>query len=241
MLHNTQGIVIHTVKFSETSIIVKIYTQLFGLQSYLVKGVRNSRTRMKPGLFQPLTLLDLSVYHKEKQGLQSLKEAQHLHLYQSLPFDIRKSSVALFIDELIYKTIKEEEPHPELFEFIKNACITLDTIDEGISHFHLLFSIRLSKYLGLIPHDNYSADYCYFDLEEGEFVRTVPSHPNSLSPTESLLFHLLLSAPDGTWPVLPFTSGERDMILEKILIYYRLHIPGFTGLQSHQVLRTVLS
>ena len=142
MLHKTRGIALHTVKFSETSIIAKIYTELFGLQSYLIKGIRKQHSRIKPGLFQPLTILDLTVYHKETGSLQSLKEVHNLYPYQSLPFDIMKSSIALFMNELIYKSIREEEPNQELFDFLFDACIDLDSLP--IKH-HLVPSVIYFK------------------------------------------------------------------------------------------------
>ncbi len=153
MLHQTKGIVFHSLKYSETSVIVKIYTELFGIQSYLIKGLRSSGSKIKPGLFQPMTLLDLVVYHKEKQVLQSIKEV-HLALpYQEIPFDIRKSSIALFLNELVYKTIREEEANPDLFEFIWNACLELDATQEPVNCFHLLFSVRFCHFLGIfLPH-----------------------------------------------------------------------------------------
>ncbi len=241
MLHNTRGIVIHTQKFSETSLIAKIYTELFGLQSYLIKGIRSSRSKIKPALFQPLTILELSVYHKERASLQSLKDVQIAWPYQTLPFDIAKSSLALFIDELIYKTIREEESHPELFHFLQDACVVLDTIQENFQHFHLHFSIRLTQYLGFMPHNNYSLRDRFFDLQEGYFTATIPAHVHYLTEEESRMFHQLIATEDDDWGNLPFTTKGRDVLLEKILLYYQLHVAGFSGVQSHHILHTVLS
>lgn len=241
MLHSTRGIVIHTLKFSETSIIAKIYTELFGLQSYLVKGIRSPRSRLKSALFQPLTILDLSVYHKEKSTLQHLKEAHNIFPYKNLPFDIGKSSIALFIDELVFKTIREEETHPELYRFLENACVTLDQAEGDFQHFHLYFAIRLTKYLGFWPDDNFSEQKKFFNLSEGYFTEEAGGDILLLSETESRLMHLMLSAADDTWKNLPVTTLQRDEILEKILAYYRYHVAGFSGVQSHHVLHTVLS
>ena len=122
----------------------------------MLKGIRKQNAKIKPGLFQPLTLLDLVVYHKEKSSLQNLKEANYSHPYHTIPFDIRKSSIALFINELVYKTIHEEEPHPELFSFLYNTCLHLDAADDNFSLFHLVFSLQLTRYLGCMPQLNYS-------------------------------------------------------------------------------------
>jgi DNA repair protein RecO (recombination protein O) len=240
MLHQTRGIAIHTTRYSETSSVVKIYTELFGLQSYLVKGIRKQHARMKPGLFQPLTLLDLVVYHKEKSSLQNLKEAHYSHPYQSIPFDIRKSSVALFLNELIYKTIHEEEPHAELFSFLYHSCLHLDQTEENLALFHLLFSIQLTRYLGCMPRLNYSVKTPILNLREGTFQARPPDHRDYLDAKMSQLMENLLLTPETGTPSIHVPAKMRDEMLEAILVYYRLHVPGFREMQSHLVLHTVL-
>jgi DNA repair protein RecO (recombination protein O) len=240
MLHNTRGIALHVTKFSETSSVVKIYTELFGLQSYLIKGIRKQHARIKPGLFQPLTLLDLVVYHKEKQSLQSLKDAQYSHPYQTIPFDIRKSSIVLFIDELIYKTIHEEEPHPELFSFIYDTCLQLDSAGENVASFHLAFAFHLTRYLGCMPQMNYSVRNNILNLREGIFQETIPGHPDYLDAGISEIVFNLLLIPETSFALPQYPAMIRDRILEAVLQYYRLHVPGFREMQSHHVLHAVL-
>jgi DNA repair protein RecO (recombination protein O) len=240
MLHQTRGIALHATKYSETSSVIKIYTELFGLQSYLVKGIRKQHARLKPGLFQPLTLLDLVVYHKEKSTLQNLKEAHFSHPYQTIPFDIRKSSIALFINELVYKSIHEEEPHPELFSFLYDACLHLDRTEEGLALFHLVFSLQLTRYLGCMPGLNFSERTPILNLREGTFQATVPDHSDFLDAGLSRNIHQLLSTPETVPASVHLPAGTRDALLGAILVYYRLHVPGFREMQSHQVLHTVL-
>ncbi|MEI7980068.1 MAG: DNA repair protein RecO [Bacteroidota bacterium] len=275
MLHSTKGIVLHSIKFSETSLIVKIYTELFGIQSYLLKGVRSPRSKVRPGLFQPLTLLDLVVYHREKHTLQTVKEIRLAHPYHSIPFDIRKSSVVLFLNELLYQSIREEEPNAGLFEFIWNSCTFLDKTAEPVSGFHLSFAIHLCHHLGIFPNSNYSLQHPFFNLREGIFQASVPDHPHFLDPENSKLFYHLLTTPFLPAEILTATPppGRGDMrdhdplgtqtpkvnegnpepetrnlkpaarsrLLETVLLYYQLHLPGFKGLQSHHILHTVLS
>jgi DNA repair protein RecO (recombination protein O) len=195
---------------------------------------------MKPGLFQPLTLLDLVAYHKEKSSLQSLKEAHYAHLYQTIPFDIRKSSVALFINELVYKAIHEEEPHPELFSFFYNSCLHLDRIEEHLPLFHLVFSLQLTRYLGCMPQLNFSEKKPILNLREGTFQGSVPEHRDFLDAGMSQRVYQLLLTPEHTPASFHLSARTRDSILEAILVYYRLHVPGFREMQSHQVLHTVL-
>lgn len=252
MLHSTRGIVFHTVKYSETSIIVKVYTELFGIQSYLVRGSRNIRSKTKPGLFQPLTLLDMVVYHKEKHSLQSVREAHLGHPYRTIPFDIRKSSVALFINELVYKAIREEEANPGLFGFLWKSCLDLDSIVQSVSNFHLNFAVHLMHHLGIFPQNNHSVNSPVFNLREGLFQATIPDHDQYLEGENSLQFHRLLHScgqqsfddsgmaewPDGGFCPDP---GSRHRLLETLLLYYRLHLPGFAGIQSHHILHDVLA
>ena len=261
MLHSTKGIVFHSLRYSETSLIVKIYTELFGIQSYLFKGIRGPKSKIKRGLFQPLTLLDLVVYHKENQSLQSVKEAHLAHPYQTIPFDIRKSSVALFINELVYKTIREEESNPGLFEFLWQSCLQLDATDEPVSCFHLFFALQFCHYLGIFPQTNYSDQLPVFNLREGFFQSAIPDHPQYLNPEYSKLFYSVLRIcnlqpeengeigetclPAGRWRngeiFTNMKSETRNQLLETILLYYRLHLPGFRGLQSHHILHDVMA
>jgi len=240
MLHQTRGIVLHTTKFSETSLIVKIYTELFGLQSYLVKGIRRQNAKIKPGLFQPLTLLDLVVYHKEKSSLQNLKEVAYSYNYQQIPFDIRKSSIILFLNELIYKTIHEEEPHPELFSFIYQSLIDFDSAAKNFMHFHLVFSLQLTRYLGCMPQLNYSEKNLFLNLREGIFQANPPEHSDFLDASLSKIFFQLINVSEKSFPILHIPPETRDKLLEMILIYFHLHVPGFREMKSHQILHTIL-
>ena len=237
MLHSTRGIVFHSIKYSETSIIVKIYTELFGIQSYLIKGIRNARSKIKPGLFQSMTLLDLVVYHQEKQSLQSVREVHLAQPFKTIPFDIRKSSVALFINELAFKSIREEEANADLFVFLWQTCIELDETAESVSFFHIRFALHLMEYLGIFPHNNHSPAFPVFNLREGLFQPSVPNHPHYLDPENSLLFHNLLTTFDQP------SAGvqSRAPLLETILLYYQLHLPEFRGLRSHHILHDVLA
>ncbi|MCX6266297.1 MAG: DNA repair protein RecO [Bacteroidetes bacterium] len=238
MLHSTKGIVFHTIKYSETSVIAKIYTELFGIQSYLLKGIRNSRSKIKPGLFQSMTLLDLVVYHKERQSLQSVKEVQLAHPYKTIPFDIRKSSVALFINELVYKAIREEEPNAGLFGFLWQTFTILDQTEENVSGFHLQFAVRLMHHLGIFPQNNYSEKCPVFDLREGMFRSIIPDHQHYLDPLNSKIFSDILN-PESE--IRNLKSEIRNHLLETILLYYQLHLPGFGGVQSHHILHEVLA
>jgi DNA repair protein RecO (recombination protein O) len=236
MLYKTQGIVLQTIKYSETSIICRIYTRELGLQSYLVKGVRTGKPSSKAPLFRPINILDLVVYRKDRKGLQHLKEYQLGHLYSSLPFDIIKSSIALFIIEVLSKVIKDEEPDTDMYDFAQQTLIELDTLDKTDPNFHLYFLLRLSRFLGFIPAGEYDPPYEYFDLKEGSFVAGQVAHGYQIGPPYSRYISVLL---EERVP-LEITNRERNTILDYLLQYYAFHLSDFGGMQSHKILHEVL-
>src|SRR4051812_1798980 len=148
MLHKTRGIVFRFTKFRETSIIVTIFTEVFGLQSYIVNGIRSKTAKNKIALYQPLTLLDLVVYHRKNANIERIKEVHCFHPYVSVTSDVKKSSIALFLIELLNKVVKDESHAKELFDFITKSLITLDLMTDEFENFHLIFLLRLSRYLG---------------------------------------------------------------------------------------------
>jgi len=241
MIQRTRGIALHSVKFSETSIIAKVYTDLFGLQSFIIKGARKQGSRIRPGLFQPLTLLELTIYHREKNSLHTLKEACIFHPYQTLHSDIRKSSMALFIAEVVYKSIREEESNPKMFHFLEETCVNLDDIPGTFPVFHLVFIMRLTRYLGFQPENNFSIHKRYFNLREGNFQAEPADMPYSVDEKLSAAFSSLLSASFDDLEHLRIPALVRNPLLERILQYYQLHLSGFREIRSHEVLHEVLS
>ncbi|MDP4281869.1 MAG: DNA repair protein RecO [Bacteroidota bacterium] len=241
MIHKTRGIVLHSVKYSETSLVVKIYTDVFGLQSYMVKGIRKAHSRFSPALFQPMSVLDMAVYHKEKTSLHSLKDVHFSFPYQTIPFDIRKTSVAFFMNELLYRTIREEEPDQPLFDFLLEACTRLDKPSATVWLFPLYFSIQLSRFLGFMPHAEFSSARSIFYLKEGIFQENIPEKEEYLDPELAGYFHSLLICSWDDLDRITIPSPARGKLLEKILHYYQLHMSGFTGLQSPAILHTILS
>ena len=160
----TRGIVLHTVKYSESSVIIRIFTEHLGLVSYIVKGVRNARSSSKAALLRPLTLLEMDVTHRENKGLQNIKEYKRAYNYSSLPFDTFKSSIALFILEVISKSLKEHDAHEDMFQFVYDCFSHLDEIETMNNDFHLQFLVHYASYLGFAPHGEYSDDTPYFDM-----------------------------------------------------------------------------
>ncbi len=148
MLFKTRGICLSYIKYKETSIIVKIYTRTFGIQSYIVNGLRSSKSKKTLGFFQPLTLLDLVAYHRKGNDLQRLSEYKIADSYQSIPFEVSKMSIAIFLSEFLSKVLKEEEEQTEQFDFLYHSLQVLDQLKSNYENFHLQLIIKLSRYLG---------------------------------------------------------------------------------------------
>jgi len=240
MLHHTSGIVLHHLKYSETSVVARIYTEKFGLQSYLIKGVRAPRSKIKLALLEHLSLLDMVVYHKESRGLQTIKELKPAQTFLSIYGDIRKSSQALFINELILKSMKEEEANPALFRFFVENLKALDAAGFFDPDFHLKFMLAYAGFLGFAPRRNYS-EGCCFNLLEGVFQQTIPSHMHFILPDHAPVFNKLFPATDeeSLAPVISF--AVRKLLLDKLIEFYTLHLPAFGRMKSPEILHEVLA
>ena len=148
MINKTRGIVLNYIKYGDTSIICKIYTEQFGLQSYIINGIRNSKSK-NIGLFQPLNILDLVVYHKKTSGLQRIKESKLDYAYKTLHLDMKKISVCFFLSEFLTKISQNDDNQKDNFDFMKDSLIVFDRLEINYSNFHIQFLIKLSKYLGI--------------------------------------------------------------------------------------------
>jgi DNA repair protein RecO (recombination protein O) len=238
MLHLTRGIVFHQVKYSETSIIVKIYTEQFGLQSYIIRGIRNKKSLIKPALLQHLTLVEMVVYHKEKKDIQHIKEIKIAYPFKSIPFDIRKSSVIIFLNEVLYHVIREQEPNRSLFEFLYNSIVTLDVTEKGVADFHLHFLMQLTKHVGFFPKNNFSEENSVFDLQEGVFTPSSTTSDISIPRPFSEYFARLIDARED---MINISSLHRPILLGYLIRYYKVHIPGIKEIKSHHILQSVLN
>lgn len=232
---------LHKVNYAESSVIVKVYTELFGLQTYLIKSVRKKKSLVSPNLLQHLSLLDLVVYRKESADIQHIREIRPAYAFTHIPFDIRKSSLAIFINEIIYKALKEEETNPELFEFLFTAIVLLDELQDHLGTFHIWFCIQFSRFLGFFPSDNYDKPNPYFDLREGIYVDSPPVHQQYLSKELSLILYKYSSASPATMADVPLSGNLRKQLLNGLIDYYRIHLHGFGDVKSHDILEQVLA
>ena len=239
MLQQTRGIVLNSIKYSDSSIIVKIYTEDFGLVSYLVRSARGKKSKIKAVLFQPMAIINFIAFHKKKQGLQSIREITQCSPFTGIPYDIKKSSVIIFMAEVLNKSIHEEEQNKALFDFIFNSVIYLDNNAGRVSEFNLYFMMELSSHLGFYPQCNYSENNNIFNLYDGHFQESLPEHPYFMEADLSADFYKLIISlhPEDRIEIAP---QIRTALMDKILDYYRMHLNGFNTLNSHLILKEVL-
>jgi DNA repair protein RecO (recombination protein O) len=243
MIYNTKGIVLRTIKYGETSIVVNIFTELFGIQSYLVNGVRSSGKTSKANFFQPTCILEMEVYHSELKNLQRIKEYKWNYLYKNILSDVTKNAVALYMTELLQKCLKQPENNIDLFEFTEDAFMQLDIANETITaNFPLYFSLHLAHFFGLKVEDDYDENNCILDLLEGRFITAVPHHPHFLNSDHSYSVSQLLKVqhPDELVEI-KLNKFIRKDILFALQSFYGLHIQDFGEMRSLPILHEILS
>jgi DNA repair protein RecO (recombination protein O) len=240
MLHKTRGIVFKTTDYSESSVVIQIFTEKFGLQSYIINGVKKPKAKISRNMLQPLHLVDMVVYHKSTGNVQRIAELKNSPVLLSIPYDVIKSCIAMFLNEVLYKAVKQQTPDENIFDFIFNAVELLDNKTRGLSNFHLLFLIQLTRYLGFYPHGQQAASANYFDMKDGVFSNYKPDSVQYLSPPHTKNFYTLLQSNFGTIDEVKLSNDERRYLINKLLEYYAMHIEGFGNIRSHEVLEEVL-
>jgi DNA repair protein RecO (recombination protein O) len=243
--HKTKGLVIRTVKYGETSVIVHIFTEVFGIQSYLVNGVRASSKKSpgKANMFQPGALLELVVYHNELANLQRIKEYQWAVLFKELFYDVAKNAVVLFLVELLQKTVKQPEANSELFEFLEDALMHLDEAGKEIlANYPLFISLQLPGFFGFRISNGYTSKTGILELKEGEFVSDRPLHPYFLEGEPSFYTSELLKVQHpAELGEVKINGQNRRLMLQAYQTFFALHVPDFGVMKTIPVLQEVLS
>ncbi|AMM51285.1 hypothetical protein TH61_09025 [Rufibacter sp. DG15C] len=235
MLIKTRGIVLNFIKFKESSIIVRIYTEELGLQSYIVNSVRKKGSASRIALFQPFTLLDMVVYPSAKGGLTRISEYKCSHPFSSVPYDIRKSSILMFLSEMVARTVKEEEENRSLFEFLHDAIIAFDEAPAGFENFHLAFLLQLAGYLGFGVS---SADELISQIAFETGGSAVLG--NSVMQLQRLEPYLTELLKNGVAAHILNGRARREL-LQLLVQYFQLHVANLGEIKSLAVLSEVLS
>lgn len=240
MLYKTRGIVFKTTNYSESSVVVQVFTEKFGLQSYMINGIKKPKSKIKLNALQPLHLLDMIVYHKPTGSIQRVSELRHQPVFLTIPYDIVKSSIVLFLNEVIYKSLKQHEADDILFEFLFHSIEILDSMSAGLANFHLYFLMRLTRFLGFYPDMSRAEDGTYFDLMDGVYCTAQPLHSLIIEPAYTLVWTSIIQSNYDDLDNLKISASARKYLLEKVLVYYRCHVEGFGQVRSHEVLEEVL-
>lgn len=244
-IHKTKGIILRTVKYGETSIIATVYTELFGIQSYIVKGIRQTskKSQSKSIYFQPSAILEMEVYHNTLKNLQFVKDFSWAYVYEHILFDVVKNAVAMFVIEMVQHSLKQPEANPELFYLIEDS---LKQIDKGnntlVSNLPIYFTLHLAAELGFQIQGKYSNETPVLDLQEGFFVAEIPEHPFYVTQENAQSISLVLSINFyNDLENIKLTRSTRRTLLQYLQQYIALHVNDFSELRSFTVLQEVLN
>ncbi len=221
MMEKTKAVVLHTLRYADSKNIVTMFTESHGALSFMVRVPKNRRSVMQNVLLSPLSLLEIDLDYQESSRLQRLIDVRVDEPYGSLPYNPMKQTIALFLSEFLYYSLREEQSNPDLFSYLVNSLLWLDARTEQYANFPLTFLIRLSRFLGIWP-----------DTEEAQ--KTLRQGEDSLVP-------LILRMDFATMHLFRFSREQRQRLLEVLNDYYRLHVPHFPELKSMAILREVLS
>jgi DNA repair protein RecO (recombination protein O) len=240
MLYTTRGIVIHHLRYSDSSLIARIFTERFGIKSYIFKGVYKPRAKHSPSMFQHLSLVELVAEDKEYGGLQHPRELRIETPYSHLHTDIMKSSVCVFLNEMLHRSLRHEERDEALFGFIRDSLLQFDRSVPALPNFHLWFCLQLTRFLGFFPSPPESYQE-HFNLREGVFQESPDPRDEVLDAQSTRVFAELMARDPGELPLIKVTRETRLSLLAQIILYYRHHVEDLGEIHSHRILSEVLS
>lgn len=243
MLQNTKGIVLKSIKYGDTSLITTIFTQYFGVQTYMVQGVRTANLKKnKTALLQPATLLELVAYQNPQKNLQRLREFQSAHIYLSLQEQIIKNSIALFSVELLLRLLPENAPLPELFDFVFDYFINIDQFDiNEVANFPIYFIVQCSKILGYDLKGNYTETTPHLNLQEGTYTSQPPLQKPFVADDDAKMLHQILQVNDfEILKTISMNSPTRFRLLDWYIEFLHQHAQHLGQIKSLSILRTIL-
>jgi DNA repair protein RecO (recombination protein O) len=241
MIEKTRGIILHQIKYTDSGIVTQIYTRKFGRQSFLIKGMRKRKTGKHNILFQPMFILDLELNYKVSHEMQILKEFSVSFAPYNIYSNIKKCCVAIFLGEVLTSVLKEESPHEEMFDFIEKSIAYFNNCDESYANFHIAFLAGLSSFLGFEPEPRSEKENAYFDMVNGIFVPIPPVHGKYANKEiTAVLAEFFVASYDSVNTIL-LTGKIRNDVLEVLVRFYSIHLPGLKKIKSLKVLKEVFS
>lgn len=241
MLQKTRAIVLNTLKYGESQIIVDLFTESHGRLSFMLQAPRSRRGAVRSSLFQPMTILSVVMDYRPTRRLNRIREAQAAFPFVSLPFDARKLSIALFLAEFTSYATRSEQQNEQMYAFVENSVRWLDACGGDFANFHIVYMLHLTRFVGFFPNVDDTQDGACFDLREGRFVAHAPAHPDFLAPGEAGKIRMLMRFNYSTMRLLQLSRVERGRIVDVIIAYYRLHQPDFPEMKSLPVLKALFA
>ncbi len=235
MLEKTEGIVLHTIKHSDSGIISIVFTKKYGRLSFMVKGLSNKKGNNRRAYFQPLQPLSIEFYYREKKDIHIIRESSPLFTYTSLHNDIKRNSIIMFLGEVLYKALRPSGPDEQLYNYILEMIRYLDKEKSLTPNFHIGFIIGLTRYLGISPSNNYAKDSGFFDMQDGTYTSSPPLHGYYMSSQFSSLLNLFLSSSLDECDKISLSGQVRSEFLNNMLLFYSLHIPEFKNISSLRI------
>lgn len=239
MLTKTRGIVLRVAPYNDKSSIIYMYTEAFGRCSYMMTWPRGKGGKIPRSLFMPLSLLEIEDTHFPNRDLHRLTEARACYPMGCVALDPVRNVLALFLAEVIYRVVRDREPDQRLFDYLMESIGLLESLDQGIANFHIVFLLGLPRYLGIFPNLNAYRPGVFFDLREGNFTDRLPAHRDYLGARESEILYSLLRIRYENMALYAFSRQERVLILQRIIDYYRLHLPEFPEIKSLAVFQAL--
>ena len=237
--YTARGVVIGTLKYGEKGMVVQMLTSTLGRQSYMVQGLGSRRGRgARPAHVQPMFALEFEGLESPPRGMPRLGEVHAGIVLQSIPFDVKKSSIALFMAEVLYRLVKESEANAMLFDFVWGSVEALDTAAEGVANFHLWFLSNLCRFLGFSPGNEYMPD-AWFDTAEGVYTAAAPPCEHAMSQENALIFRDMLECDVRYLGEIGLNRRQRVDFLAALLAYYGYHLDTIHSVQSVRILQEV--
>lgn len=239
MLIKIKAIVLHCFAYNDTTNIVHLYTEEFGRMSYLAGNTHSKKSNLKRAFFQPLSLVEIEADHKGSRQMQRITDIRSLYAFSGIPFDPDKNAVSLFLAEVLYRALRETEKDAALFDYLFRSIQFLDLCETGLANFHLVFLLKLTRYLGFYPNMEGHHPHWYFDLHDGVYVPSRPLHNAWLTPEQADKFALLMRMNFDNMQAFQFERHQRVEILRQMLNYYRMHLTDFPTIKSLAVLQEI--
>ncbi len=237
--YKARGIVLHTLRYGENSMVVFMLTDSLGRQNYMVQGVKGGKSRgNKAALFQPMFVLEFEGYESSKMQMHRVRDVRAAMPLVSIPFDVRKSTISLFMAEVLYRLVKEAEPNSPLFDFVWESVCALDSMEDGIANFHLWFLVMLSSHLGFYPGNEY-VQGSWFDIQNGIFTPVMPTHRLMLDVEDTAVLASIMETRPENLGGLKMSRERRSSFLSAMLLYFGYHLDTMHHVRSVQILRDV--